>query len=121
MSFWASPAEGSSRRMTPGSTARTQASSTMRRVPVERSAIGGVGVAAEAEEVDELVGALVGGGLGVEGGGEGEGVGDGAVAGEVPVEGDDDGVAHAERRVEARLLEGAAEAGDDAAVRCGRR
>ena len=77
----------------------------------------GVGVAAEAEEVDELVGSLVGGGFGVEGGGEGESVGDGVVAGEVPVEGHDDGVARRQRWVEACLLEGAAEASDDAAVR----
>ena len=40
VSRWATPADGSSRRTTAGSCASRQASSTMRRVPVDSSPVG---------------------------------------------------------------------------------
>ena len=56
VSRWATPAVGSSRQRNRASRASSPASSTMRRVPVDRSRDVVVGVAAEPEEVDELVG-----------------------------------------------------------------
>ncbi len=54
VSRWATPADGSSSKMTAGSSASRQASSTMRRVPVDSAAMGVDRVPVEPEEVDQF-------------------------------------------------------------------
>ena len=111
------PADGSSNNTTDGSSASRHPSSTIRRVPVDRSPVSLCCHGVETEQLEELVHAHGDRFLRFGGCRKAQRRGDRVAAPEVSLERHGDRFADGQRRVEHRLLERTSEADDRAAVR----